>query len=245
MQEISNSLRQRLGARPQPQTHPDPDTLTAYVEQVLPAAERGRVIDHLAECSDCREVVALSLPELRPQQPVLQVPERSRWWIPAYRWGALAATIAIAATLIVEKPWQRPASTTQTFQDKAVATAEKSQPAGSAVSQATPVSPTPLEPPASMQPNKAPSGQRLISRDDDFAPHARMARKSEHRLLAPAPPPPPQPSVDAASSYVSGGVSAPTVNGAPAPQRVTSAPTMSRATTTESDSAARQTLKEE
>ena len=124
MQEISNSLRQRLRARPEPETHPDPDQLTAYVEQLLPSAERATVVEHLAECSYCREVVALSLPE--PQtQPLAHPPAHSRWWIPAYRWAAAAATIAVAATLIIEKPWQ---PKQVQFQEPATVS-EKAQPA--------------------------------------------------------------------------------------------------------------------
>jgi len=107
MQEISNSLRQRLRARPEPEIHPDPDQLTAYVEQLLPSAERATVVEHLAECSYCREVVALSLPESQQQPVVAHESARSRWWIPAYRWAAAAATVAIAATLVIERPWQQ------------------------------------------------------------------------------------------------------------------------------------------
>src|SRR5215472_6890076 len=135
MQEISNSLRQRLGARPQPQTHPDPDTLSAYVEQVLSPAERLRIIEHLADCSDCREVVALSLPQVEPQQPVLQVAPRSRWWTPAYRWGALAATVAVAATLIVEKPWQKQSPATPARQEQAAAPSGKTESANTSANQ--------------------------------------------------------------------------------------------------------------
>lgn len=107
MQEISNSLRQRLRARPEPKVHPDPDLLTAYVEQALPAAERSQVVQHLADCGYCREIVALSLPELQPEQvAAAPAPRRPIWWVPAYRWAAVAATLAIAATLVIEKPWK-------------------------------------------------------------------------------------------------------------------------------------------
>jgi hypothetical protein len=108
MQEISNLLRERLTARPAPQNHPDPDLLTAYVEQALGERERAQVVQHLAECRDCREVVSLSMPQEEPAQVVVQpaAPARSRLWLPAFRWTAVAATIAIAATLVVEKSWK-------------------------------------------------------------------------------------------------------------------------------------------
>lgn len=101
-------LRQRLGARPAPQTHPDPDLLAAYTEQALTEAERLQVVQHLAECGDCREVVSLSLPQQPPEQVVIRpaVQQHSRLWLPAFRWTAVAATLAIAATLLVEKPWK-------------------------------------------------------------------------------------------------------------------------------------------
>lgn len=106
MQEISSLVRQRLAARQAPQTHPDPDLLTAYVEQALGERERSQVIDHLAACSQCREVVSLSLAE-QPVEAVAARPStvRGRFWLPAFRWTAVAATIAIAAALVVEKPW--------------------------------------------------------------------------------------------------------------------------------------------
>jgi Putative zinc-finger len=106
MQEISSLLRQRLAARQAPQTHPDPDLLTAYVEQALGETERAQVVQHLAACSHCREVVSLSLPE-QPAQPVLPAPADTRFWLPAFRWTAVAATIGIAAALVIEKPWHK------------------------------------------------------------------------------------------------------------------------------------------
>ena len=42
MPELNTILRDRLGAMEDPKDHPDPDTLTAYVEELLPATERRR-----------------------------------------------------------------------------------------------------------------------------------------------------------------------------------------------------------
>jgi hypothetical protein len=44
--------------------HPDADQISAFVEQALPAHEREQVLAHLAVCADCRQTVALSLPQL-------------------------------------------------------------------------------------------------------------------------------------------------------------------------------------
>src|SRR5947209_19133964 len=103
MQEFSNILRQRLGARPEPQAHPDPDTLSAYAEQVLTPPEREKILGHLAACSPCREVVSLSLPVAQDQQVVLQ-PAKPRFWSVGIRWTAAAAMLIIFVTLIVQLP---------------------------------------------------------------------------------------------------------------------------------------------
>src|ERR1700729_3274385 len=44
------------------QMHPEADVLTAFAEQGLSAPEREGVLQHLALCGDCRDVVALALP---------------------------------------------------------------------------------------------------------------------------------------------------------------------------------------
>lgn len=105
MQDFAKLLRYRLGAKPEPQIHPDADLLSAYAEQALPASERLQIVEHLSACGPCRELVALSLPVLE-EQPVAWTPARkSGFWTLGFRWAAVAATIAIAGTLVVEKPW--------------------------------------------------------------------------------------------------------------------------------------------
>src|ERR1700685_559337 len=69
MNEVPKIVHQRLRvATPAremlEQTHPDADVLTAFSEQALAASEREDVLQHLALCADCRDVVALALPEM-------------------------------------------------------------------------------------------------------------------------------------------------------------------------------------
>jgi hypothetical protein len=120
MPDLSNLLRQRLGDGPGGGTevaaslvypdcvHPDADTLTAYVEQLLPSVERKNVVTHLSVCALCREVVALSLPQLpeivaQGQSAVPASPWR-RLWTPGFRWAGAMAVVAIAAALVIELP---------------------------------------------------------------------------------------------------------------------------------------------
>ena len=102
--------------------HPDPDVLTAFAEQALSAAEREGVLQHLARCGDCRELVALSIPPMESSaQPVAAeesdapVPVASnargeaggyRSWFawPVLRWAALAAGLMLAGGILLIHP---------------------------------------------------------------------------------------------------------------------------------------------
>jgi hypothetical protein len=54
------------------QTHPVADVLTAFSEQALAAEERESVLQHLALCADCRDVVVLALPEMDMALPPVE-----------------------------------------------------------------------------------------------------------------------------------------------------------------------------
>jgi Photosynthesis system II assembly factor YCF48 len=121
MPEFSNLLRQRLGAQQIKEdsaapVHPDADTLTAFSEQLLPAAERQQVVTHLAGCAGCRDIVALSRPELAipKAQPVFTpaaVPLWRRLFKPAFAFSGAVAVMAVAAVLVLQHP--HPTSTGQ------------------------------------------------------------------------------------------------------------------------------------
>ena len=100
-------------------THPEADVLTAFAEQALSAAEREGVLQHLALCGDCRDVIALALPamDLTPTPPESEVvgtssPDKGRanwlaWaslgWSRSrgthLAWAALAVGIAVAVLI--------------------------------------------------------------------------------------------------------------------------------------------------
>src|ERR1700758_4633344 len=124
MTEVPTIVHQRLrAARPTPevlgQTHPDADVLAAFAEQALPAPERDDVLQHLAMCGDCRDVVALAFPEIELAIPPLATPPmeeetqgvraaeprenrvlwaRLNWGY--LRWATLAAGIAVAVFVV-------------------------------------------------------------------------------------------------------------------------------------------------
>src|SRR5271163_2855879 len=105
MQDVPKIVLKRLQETAAPGTHPDVDLLTAFAEQSLAESERARVMDHLAACSDCREVIALTLPAMELAAVAASpTPARSRWFAwPVLRWGvAVAGMIAIASIGIVQ-----------------------------------------------------------------------------------------------------------------------------------------------
>jgi hypothetical protein len=113
-------------------THPDMDLLTAFMEQALLPSGRESVLGHLALCEECREIVALAMPaaeisdgrlsaqETPDQAPVrdeedqqVSIPiatKRNRWFgfaRPNLGWAALAAGVAVVASMLVLHPLQQ------------------------------------------------------------------------------------------------------------------------------------------
>src|SRR5215475_7850124 len=105
MTDVPNLVRERLKAG-QAGPHPDPDLLAAFAEQVLSERERVPVLDHLARCAGCREIIALALPPT--QSPTLvfgkdaKRTEKVPWfrWN-ALRWGALAACVVMVGSAVL------------------------------------------------------------------------------------------------------------------------------------------------
>ena len=132
MPELTNLLRQRLaGTENGAPVHPDADTITAYVEQSLPTAERQTMAAHLAVCEPCREVVALSLPQLPESaiQTVLKPAPVSAWrrlFTPAFGLAASVTTMAIIAVLVLQLPHRAgPLPTQQNQQAQSTVPAEQ------------------------------------------------------------------------------------------------------------------------
>ena len=108
MEKLPKIVQQRLQGPAKPGIHPDPDLLTAFAEKSLNDRERAHVLQHLAECADCRSVMSLAMPEIEPARaPSL---DRSRWlsW-PVLRWGALAACIVVVSAAVTLRYERRPA----------------------------------------------------------------------------------------------------------------------------------------
>lgn len=88
--------------------HPDPDSLNAFIEGVIPEHERVACLAHLAECAQCREVVHLAQAPLAA--PVVEkVSAWKRWFaIPILSVAALSGALVLSVGLFHrEKPAAR------------------------------------------------------------------------------------------------------------------------------------------
>jgi hypothetical protein len=104
MQNVPKFVLQRLRqTTPVAESHPDADLLTAFAEQALAGRERLLVMEHLARCGDCRDVVALALPvsEIASEPVSVDIGGLGWRWFsrPVLRWGALAAGILAVASV--------------------------------------------------------------------------------------------------------------------------------------------------
>src|SRR3989441_8765849 len=96
----SGDLSESLGAG----QHPDANLLAAFGERRLAGSERTLLLGHLADCAQCRELVALAFPSPEVQAAVAEAtrpgsgsPVWLRWpvWLGwgTLRWGVLAASV--------------------------------------------------------------------------------------------------------------------------------------------------------
>ena len=119
MLELPNIVPERLRASQPASAHPDADVLTAFAERSLPESERTVVVEHLACCHDCRDILALSLPATAASEtvpgslPVDQGTARNWLRTPVLRWGVVAAGFAVlTVTGILQYQGRRQASFT-------------------------------------------------------------------------------------------------------------------------------------
>ncbi len=128
MEKLPKIVQRGLRRTPKPEVHPDPDLLTAFAEKSLNDRERVQVLQHLAECADCRELVSLATPETQAAPlPSHQVSSWLSW--PVLRWGALAACVVVvgaAVTLHYEGRKSEEASVAESLPEKPAAPAAKS-----------------------------------------------------------------------------------------------------------------------
>ena len=181
MQNVLKIVRERLKAAVPAVNHPDADVLTAFAERSLPELERAVVLEHMARCGDCRDIVALALPATESVQEVI-IAAPSGWltW-PALRWGFVAAgVIAIASLGILQ--YQRHSQSSMTAYKasapEAVAKVAKNE------SLPTPAAPAPAERRDKIEAPSAPAFTDALDTTNAAADEKKSTARSE---AAPAP----------------------------------------------------------
>src|SRR5947207_1572771 len=95
MDRLKQLVAKRLQMQEQ-RPHPNADTLPAYGENALSGAEQQRVLGHVGDCKNCRDILFLAQPDSAETQVVAAYPP-ARVWHSAFRWGAVAASLVIVA----------------------------------------------------------------------------------------------------------------------------------------------------
>jgi len=114
MAEIPKIVGQRLQAGVTLSDHPDPNLLSAFVERSLGKREQVEVLEHVSQCTDCREIVSLAAnqPGMADAISVVRVSPSWLSW-PVLRWGAVLACVMVvgaAVTLRHRQESQQPAT---------------------------------------------------------------------------------------------------------------------------------------
>jgi hypothetical protein len=99
---VPKMLIRRLRTSAAGADHPDPDLLTAFAERSLDGRERNHMLEHLARCSDCREVISLAQLANEDEAPArVSVASQRQWFSwPVLRWGVIAAGVVLAVSSI-------------------------------------------------------------------------------------------------------------------------------------------------
>jgi hypothetical protein len=132
----------------QPFPHPDANLLAAFVEKTLSEKERTQVLNHLAQCAECREVASLTLPrEVEVAQPASLTARRWRSAWPTLRWVALAGALAAVAFVVVLRPYpsRRPETVSKETRPTLMARASQVPPQPPAQPSAQPSAKAPVE----------------------------------------------------------------------------------------------------
>ena len=78
--------------------HPDADQLAAFAERRLPRVERTAVLEHLSQCSDCRQVASFA--EVPTEFPAVKL-RSAHSWQPILAWSGVAACVLAVAFLVL------------------------------------------------------------------------------------------------------------------------------------------------
>ncbi|HEX6879783.1 MAG TPA: zf-HC2 domain-containing protein [Terriglobales bacterium] len=100
MNELPESVRKQLAKEPMPGVHPDADILAGFGEDALTPKERQQVMEHLAACAECREIVFLAQPEATSQTVLVPLKSRRFAWM---AWASAAVVIVVGSAVLIQR----------------------------------------------------------------------------------------------------------------------------------------------
>src|SRR5262249_8424149 len=107
MEQVPKIVSQRLQAVSRTETHPDANLLAAFAEKSLLPKEQTQILEHLAACAECREVVAHAQPEevLHRVAVAAAAPMPRGSWLSGVtvRWVALAAWVWGCGSVVISR----------------------------------------------------------------------------------------------------------------------------------------------
>jgi hypothetical protein len=191
-----------------PGAHPDPDSLNAFLEGVLPEHERLECLTHFAQCPRCREVVFLAQEPPPASVAPKPAPSWRRWFTPvAVLSGAAACTLVVAVSLYPRHTPVAPARELVASSHPALPVPAPPPPAGARHEAQPRVEPATSEAKIKPAAHKNSSTVALASpvSPSSPVPLPMMARNAAQPSSSTPTPPPPQPALssDAASSRAS------------------------------------------
>ena len=104
MQDVPKIVVERLQGMAAADPHPETELLTAFAERSLAQLERELVLNHLARCAECRQIIELALPVTETEPVTGTSPARLGWlgW-PVLGWGfATAAILALVSLGVLQ-----------------------------------------------------------------------------------------------------------------------------------------------
>jgi hypothetical protein len=190
-----------------PGLHPDPDALNAFIEGVLPEHERVECLAHLAECTQCREVVFLAGRGAEIEKAAAVSKAQAPFWRKLFRPVPVLAVACAAITVVISfELFQR----IQSAEREPQVTASVKLPVEKAPVETTPAAKADQEkqapPPIAAVAPPAPPPQ-AVARVDAIQPlPAAPPAIANARIPAPSPSPAPAPSLAATGAAAGAGV---------------------------------------
>jgi hypothetical protein len=210
MVEVPRIVRERLREQGAAGEHPDANLLSGFAEHRLYDGERAQVLEHLARCAKCREVLALTQPQAEELQPGTSVIVARSWWrSPVVHWSVLVTAAVVVLIAVAMHPHRQ----RQGYSASAPAALDADYSAAHPPAAASPQKPavTQASAAASRPPTRKPEApvgeesradkKKAQAKQDQPAPPA-ASSPNRDRLTefasgaggnAPAPPPPPAP----------------------------------------------------